>query len=97
MCIGKTAQCQGTMMGGIGHCGSCQCLDAMTPLKSSMKSKSARRLTQMLTFAVWLLTTSTKSNAWPLSFRGLPPLPPLPRAQQGAGRARLDLSHAHLD
>lgn len=28
--IEKTAICQGTMMGGIGHCGSYQCLVAVT-------------------------------------------------------------------
>lgn len=73
MCIGRIVAFQATTMEGIGHCGSCQCLAALTPLRYSMKSMSARRHTQMLTFAVWHLTISTRVNAWPLSFINLPP------------------------
>ncbi|KAF3966111.1 hypothetical protein CMV_009753 [Castanea mollissima] len=36
--------------------------------------RSAKRLTQMLIFAAWLLTTRNKFSAWPLSFRNPPPV-----------------------
>lgn len=72
--VESIAEFQDTMMGGIGHCGSYPCLGAVMPLKSSMKSMSAERLTQMLIFAAWLLTTRNKFSAWPLSFRNPPPV-----------------------
>ena len=72
--VESIAECQDTMMGGIGHSGSYPCLGAVMPLKSSMKSKSAKRLTQMFIFAAWLLTTRNKLSAWPFSFRNPPPV-----------------------
>lgn len=71
MYAGKIAACQATMMEGIGHCGSCPCLAAMTHPKFSMKSKNARKRTQMLSFVVWHLTMLNRFSAWPFSFRNL--------------------------
>ncbi|GMP36573.1 hypothetical protein CsSME_00008661 [Camellia sinensis var. sinensis] len=75
MCIERTAECQDTMMGGTGHCGSCQCLVAVILHKSSMKSMIARRLTQMRIFVAWPSTASTNVNVCPLSFKNPPPPP----------------------
>lgn len=65
----RIAGFQGTMTGGIGHSGSCPCLAAMTPLRCSMRSRSARRRTRMRISAAWHLTTRNRFSAWPFSFR----------------------------
>lgn len=73
---GRIAGCQGTMMEDTGHCGSYPCLVALTLLWCSMKSKSARKRTQMLIYVVQHLTTRTRVSAWPLSFRSQTLQPP---------------------
>lgn len=76
MCVEKIAKRQDTTMGDTGQCGSSPCLGAMTHLKCSMKSMNANKHTQMLIFAAWHLTTSTRVSAWPLSFKNLTPPKP---------------------
>ena len=80
--VERTAECRGTMMGGIGHCGSYQCLDALTLLKWWRRSMSANSNTQMHTYAAWHLITSATCSPWLLSSTNLmPPLPLEPSIQ----------------
>lgn len=69
MFIVATTRCLVITTVDIGHCGSCQCLDALIHPRSWVRSMSARRLTQMPTFAVWPLTTSIRASACPSSFK----------------------------